>query len=143
MQLTLDRKMHGLVGPNRILMSNEISMIRPIKCNQAKHHAQIGVRMLAVESARGNRCCLSCMQHASRKHSLNWFKRWRTGRKDEKKRVKFMHGGRRGRATCTLEEDTNPCLPAIEKLGVPKQVHRLAPDAAHREVSKKHPKNLA
>jgi len=54
-----------------------------------------------------------------------------------------MHGRRRGRATCTLEEDTNPCLPAIEKLGVPKQVHRLASDAAHREVSKKHPKNLA
>jgi len=48
-----------------------------------------------------------------------------------------MHGGRRGRATCILEEDTNPCLPAIEKLGVPKQVHRLASDAAHREVSKK------
>jgi len=51
-----------------------------------------------------------------------------------------MHGGRRGRATCILEEDTNPCLPAIEKLGVPKQVHLLASDAAHREVSKKHPK---
>jgi len=47
-----------------------------------------------------------------------------------------MHGGRRGRATCILEEDTNPCLPAIEKLRVPKQV-RLASDAAHREVSKK------
>ena len=54
-----------------------------------------------------------------------------------------MHGGRRGRATCIQEEDTNPCLPAIEKLGVPKQVHLLASDAAHREVSKKHPKNLA
>jgi hypothetical protein len=48
-----------------------------------------------------------------------------------------MHGRRRGRATCTLEEDTNPCLPAIEKLGVPKRLHRLPPDAAHREASKK------
>lgn len=72
--------------------------------------------------------------HASKKkgkkyYTIICFKRWiegSTGRKDEKTRTKFMHAGRRVRATCILEEDTNPCLPAIEKLGVPKQVHRLA-----------------
>lgn len=74
--------------------------------------------------------CNACFKKKGKKYyTIICFKRWFEGRqaeKDEKTRTKFMHAGRRVRATCILEEDTNPCLPAIEKLGVPKQVHRLA-----------------
>jgi hypothetical protein len=49
---------------------------------------------------------------------------------------------REERATCTLEEDTNPCLPAIEKLGVPKSLVYLQTPRIETQ-SKNKPKYLA